>query len=272
MKKVLFLGFLFVFMLMPNVQGAVLKVGPGQPYTTIQSAINAAVTGDTVKVLPGTYTESITINKDIVVQGSGYETTKILTNISPAVVMNGGKIMWFSITSTSGDGIQNTKGFITNCVIAGCGRYGVYFLQNSTGSIKNSVIIGNASDGVRGDYYSGNNSGTASNCISWNNGGYGYYLIGGVTFSDGTTISVPSRSNVINEDPMFVGDNDFHIPPTSPCFDTGNPVEVDPDGSRSDMGYFGGIDTPVYPIVIEVNVRPLPNGHTEIKATARANY
>ena len=116
-----------------------LKVGIGQPYNTIQSAINAAATGDTVKVLPGTYNEAIIINKNIVIQGSGYETTRITSANNPTVTMSSGKLMWFSITSISGDGIQATAGLITNDVIAGCGRYGVNFLQNSTASIKNSL-------------------------------------------------------------------------------------------------------------------------------------
>jgi len=38
-------------------------------FPTIQAAINAASSGNTVKVLPGTYTEQITINKNLTLMG-----------------------------------------------------------------------------------------------------------------------------------------------------------------------------------------------------------
>ncbi len=248
-----------------------LKVGIGQPYTTIQSAINAAATGDTVKVFPGTYNEAIIINKNIVIQGSGYESTRITSANNPTVTMSGGKLMWFSITSISGDGIQATAGLITNDVIAGCGRYGVNFLQNSTASIKNSVILGNSSHGVEG--YNNGYNGTAVNCISWNNGEYSRGLDGlkGVTYCDGS-VSAQSSSNTIDVDPMFTSGSDFHIPPTSPCYGAGNPADVNPDGSRSDMGYFGGSDCPIYPVVTKILIVPVGNGQVQIQATAQANY
>jgi hypothetical protein len=49
---------------------AVLKV-PSKNYPTIQSAINAAKSGDTIHVAPGTYVEQLTIHKSITLNGSG---------------------------------------------------------------------------------------------------------------------------------------------------------------------------------------------------------
>jgi hypothetical protein len=51
-------------------------VVPSQ-YPTIQSAINAAKSGDTVKVLPGVYTDQLFINKSITLLGSGAPVTII---------------------------------------------------------------------------------------------------------------------------------------------------------------------------------------------------
>ncbi len=65
---------LALFLLLPSSARAqkTLNVGAGQPYTTIQSAINAAQNGDTVLVAPGTYTENINFNgKAITVTSSG---------------------------------------------------------------------------------------------------------------------------------------------------------------------------------------------------------
>src|SRR3990167_6021196 len=68
MKKIfiivlsLLLFFLFSYFLFPsNSKAATLEVGAGRAYSTIQSAVNAAVAGDTVLVYPGTYNESVLI-------------------------------------------------------------------------------------------------------------------------------------------------------------------------------------------------------------------
>jgi parallel beta-helix repeat protein len=46
----------------PASAGATLNVGPGQPYATIQAAVNAAKPGDLIVVMPGTYSESVVVN------------------------------------------------------------------------------------------------------------------------------------------------------------------------------------------------------------------
>src|ERR1043165_3164337 len=51
---------------------ATIYVGPGanRMYHTIQAGVNAANNGDKVVIDPGTYTEQVTINKNIEVRGT----------------------------------------------------------------------------------------------------------------------------------------------------------------------------------------------------------
>lgn len=260
MKKMIIL--LIISSLFSAVFSRTLKVGPGQTYSKIQDAINAASEGDTVKVLPGTYTDAIAVNKNIVVQGSGYEVTKIICNTDPAVAMMNGKIMWFAITSLSGDGIQIKDGVVTNCVITGCGNNGVYFVQNAKGILKNSVCVGNSYRGVDNYYVYG----TVTNCIIWGNK-ENYTYVESITYTIGTT-----GTTNINSDPKFISGIDFHLSASSPGIDAGNPIEQDPDGSRCDIGYFGGIDCPTFPVVTKITLTPVGNGQIQIQATAKANY
>lgn len=44
----------------------------------------------------------------------------------------------------------------------------------------------------------------------------------------------------LSKNPQFADTLDFHLTPSSPCIDTGDSTLTDPDGSRSDMGIFGG--------------------------------
>ncbi len=73
--------------LMMNPNGEVLKVkkdGTGD-YTTIQSAIDASIDRDTILVSPGTYSEALTINKDIVI-ASLHFTTGDTSYISSTII------------------------------------------------------------------------------------------------------------------------------------------------------------------------------------------
>jgi hypothetical protein len=248
--------------------GTIRYVGPGQPYATIQAAINASTAGDTVKVLPGVYNEAITINQNILIEGSGYETTVIRSGTNPTITMSNGKVKWFAITSSGGNGVNCSGGSVTNCVIIGCTGNGIKFPAGSTGSVKNTVIIGNAGHGAESRF---DRTGSAVNCISWNNGGDGFSYLGGVTYCDGYVYN-SSGSNNINVDPLFVSSSDFRIVPTSPCWDTGNPADFDPDGSRSDMGYYGGFDAPVFPVVTDMRIILNAGGTVTVRAIGKSRF
>ncbi len=53
------------------------RVGAGQPYATIQAAIDAASTGDLILVDPGEYRELVIMNKQVRLQGAGAQSTII---------------------------------------------------------------------------------------------------------------------------------------------------------------------------------------------------
>lgn len=50
------------------VMAAELHVGEGQPYATIQDAVDAASAGDTIIVHPGTYEEMVRVDKSVTIQ------------------------------------------------------------------------------------------------------------------------------------------------------------------------------------------------------------
>ena len=54
--------------------------------------------------------------------------------------------------------------------------------------------------------------------------------------------NVTPGENCISLNPYFVntGGGNFHLIPSSPCINTGDPMIFDPDGTRSDMGAYGG--------------------------------
>ena len=91
MKRSLTVGIVaivFVLMLLPTsmhlqTSNAASLITVPKDYPTIQSAIDAASPGDTIKVLSGTYTEQIIITKDLKIIGSGAKSTVIK---APAVL------------------------------------------------------------------------------------------------------------------------------------------------------------------------------------------
>ena len=250
--------------------------GSGQ-YTAIQPAINAASAGDTITILPGVYDAPISVAKNIVIIGSGYETTIITSTNNPTVTMSAGKIMWVAINSLGGDGISLKAGTLKNVVIRGCTGSGVYS-REGLGTMTNCVLTDNAEYGIA--CYSMSGLLNVTNCISYNNGKEDFYQDYtfsedrlSVSYSNGeTNYYVNVGPGVIDLNPLFTSDTDIHLQLTSLCWDTGNTSMTDPDGTRSDMGYFGGTECPLYPVVKNIKIVPQENGEIQIQATGSANY
>jgi hypothetical protein len=76
----LFLGLVIlaitVFSPTHRAAAASTLVVPNQ-YSTVQAAVNAASPGDTIKIKPGTYTEQVSIGKDLTIKGAGALLTTI---------------------------------------------------------------------------------------------------------------------------------------------------------------------------------------------------
>jgi len=275
MKNLLLFLLILSLPLAASAVTIIVDINGGGNFTSIQAGINAATNGDTVKVLPGVYNEQIIIGINIVLCGSGYENTYINSTNNPTVIMNSGKIMWFNISSSYGRGIDFTNGILTNCVIRGCASDGVQVVNNAAGTISNCVVYQNAGIGI----YGANNITTSIfNCISWVNSENGYSYLNYpfnlliVNYSCGSYSGISTYVGNINIDPQFTSSTNYHISPTSPCWNTGKIDVFDPDGSRSDMGYFGGPDCPIFPIVSNIQITPLTTGGVQVQATGVANY
>ena len=122
-------------------------------YLTIQSAVNAASTGDTIIVRDGLYKEHVIVNKQLTIKSErGYANC----------VVNGEGSDVFALYA---DGIR-IEGF----TITG-GRHGI-FINSNNNSISNNNISSNNDDGI---YIPSSNNNIISNNIISNNG-YGIFL------------------------------------------------------------------------------------------------
>jgi len=194
-----------------------------------------------------------------------YSTPKILANIiSENTSYNGefgdgaGICCWYANPYIANNILTKNTAECTGGAI-----YGHY----SSPIIQNNVIYGNIAYGV-GPYswdfgggglgfFSGGNP-VVINCIIAENysGEYGGG-IGCLSYGDATILYSDFWANTpedfyncspgegcIFEDPLFADpeNNDYHLCSNSPCRDAGDPSILDPDGTRSDIGAYGGPD------------------------------
>jgi parallel beta-helix repeat protein len=113
---------------------------PSPTYATIQSAINAAPAGATIYVCAGTYNESPTINKPLILDGAQYDVDARTRAGSTETVVNGSGGISFTAGATSGtvngftlEGYTGTAGAITATGVGAGWRFVNNVIDVSTG-------------------------------------------------------------------------------------------------------------------------------------------
>ena len=164
MFKRIYLPLLLASVLLAGPAWAVDRLVPSQ-YSTIGAAVNAASSGDTVTVSPGTYPEHVSFNgKSLTIRSTNPANWAIVqsTIIDPADPCS---VCYF----TTPDPCSVLDGF----TLTGGNTYngGGIYLYNSNATIRRWIITGNSASGKGGGVYKYGGSATFDRCIfSYNYG------------------------------------------------------------------------------------------------------
>jgi uncharacterized repeat protein (TIGR01451 family) len=179
----------------------VIPVGPTRKYTTIQSAINAAFPGDILMVDPGTYNESLLVNKSLTIKAASGASDTIIDGSGlpgaglPAFAGSLRALVAVVPPNASGSPYHIRLEGLT---IRNSERFGLGANGNSRGTVRfelvDSVVTANAQDAVflNDVDASGGNVSLVQGCtIEPSGGNTGLYIdgcdyltVGGNTFSD----------------------------------------------------------------------------------------
>ncbi len=126
-----------------------VRVSPGD---SIQEAVKAAAPGTTIEIMPGTYSETVYIDKDSIrligiIEKGKRATLDGLGKLNDAVLYSGNNVVVENlfITRYKGNGIMGQAGNnfeIRNNIIADTGVYGVFPQLGKNGLVEYNVISG----------------------------------------------------------------------------------------------------------------------------------
>jgi len=224
------------------------------PYASLQYAIDrpATVEGDTLLVAPGTYTELLTLTKQIhvrstrgprvtfLVRPAGASGAHVFMNFLEPELAAMRHLQGFTITSTTPSpvGVNLHGGTLANCVVTGHSGLAV---QSLYGTVKSCTITNNGT----GFFFATFGETTLADSIVWGNGtditgigGFGTARY--TTFGTNPSAFMPSAGpGNESANPLFADAAGGHylLLPASPCIDTADPfLPHDPDGTRADRG------------------------------------
>lgn len=133
----------------------VINLTQSSVHATIQSAIDAAVSGDSLEVYPGTFNESVTINKDIDLTGAGSSATVVNSTgnvISIPAAGSGATVTGIGVTGGARgfnlNGVANV--LLDGVSSSGNTSFGINFDGANAGvALKNSSFSSNTSSGIK---------------------------------------------------------------------------------------------------------------------------
>ena len=138
-----------LLVLAPLSQAAIHEVRDGD---SIQASVKAASAGDTILVYPGTYRETVYVDKDDitlkgVVEEGEWPNLEGDKQLNDAILYsgNGFSVEWFKITNYKGNAIMGQAGnnfSIRNNWIIDTGVYGIFPEFGENGLIENNVLSG----------------------------------------------------------------------------------------------------------------------------------
>jgi hypothetical protein len=200
--------------LLVSLQGQVMAqevVGtcvPGLQFTTIQAAVDAAATGNTVLVCPGNYPEQVKITKPLTVMGvqSGNMDAAIIVSPVGGVVVNSTRVLrprpvaaQILVEGTPGVHLSKLTVDGANNRIATCPGppilVGIFYL-NASGSVTNIATRNDVPDNFSTCFAQGfgilhgNNTGLAEKISIHHNSVHSYLSVGIATEGPGTTASI----------------------------------------------------------------------------------
>ena len=132
-----------------TTEGTIHIINPGD---SIQAAVELATPGDTIQVMPGTYSETVYIDKDdihllgVIIEGER-ATLDGLKTLNDAILFSGNNIIIenFKIIDYKGNGIMSQAGNnfeIRNNQIIDTGIYGIFPQLGKNGLIEHNVVSG----------------------------------------------------------------------------------------------------------------------------------
>lgn len=232
----------------------------GEPYASIQFAHDQALTlsGDTLSVAPGSYTENLTLSKRVRVEAqAGPDATHLrgaapgaLVAVSAPDISPTAALVGFTLDGSAfpdGTGVRVQSGGFSAIRLEGCvvrdfssgtalyvaanmfiDAFGCTVARNAVGA-EAAPAISFGLISLQGCIARGNTLELVGDPISYN------------PFYSNVIPSLSSSGTNVTDPPRFwnLAEGDLRLRPNSPCIDAAGPsFPPDPDGSPADMGAF----------------------------------